>query len=157
MVKYIWPSLSALSLIAVLVLIFLSFRQPRHAFVYNDRVFASFKGKIELEIKLKAEQARNKTNLDSLTALMASGRTELQAVYNHTAEVAALREQQLTEKYTVDIWKFINEKAVAFGKDRNYDFIFGAMGDGSLMYAKDQNDITSEFVEYLNATYAGEH
>jgi Skp family chaperone for outer membrane proteins len=152
MKTFVWPILCIL-LIAIGVFFFFQLNS-KSAFFYNDKVFAAFQGKIELESKLKAEQARNKASLDSLALLITSGRAELQGIYNQTAELANIREQQLTEKYTSDIWKFINDKATEYGKEKNYEFIFGAVGDGSLMYAHEKNDITAEFIEYLNSRYS---
>jgi outer membrane protein len=155
MKRYVLLTLNLIMLLAIIGLSFMAFQKPKTAFIYNQKVFNAFNGKIELESKLKIEQSLNKANMDSLRTLITSGRTELQGVYNHTAEMAGMREQQLTEKYTSDIWKFINDKAAEYGKENNYEFIFGAMGNGSLMYAREKNDITEEFIEYLNATYTG--
>lgn len=155
MIKNICAAVSAVSLIGVLILTFVIIRQPKSVFFYNEKVFAAFNGKIELENKLKIEQGRNKASLDSLSSLIVSGRTDLKVLYDHTAELASMREEQLTQKYTADIWKFINDSAADYGKENNYEFIFGALGNGTLMYASDKNDVTDEFIKYLNAEYTG--
>lgn len=152
MKQYIWPSLCVVLLLTFVI--FFIFRQnTKSVFFYNDKVFAAFKGKEELEAKLKTEQVRNKAKLDSLDLLINAGQTGLKNFYDQTAQLADIREQQLVEQYTSDIWKFINARAEDYGKKHGYDFVFGAVGNGSLMYANEKNDITKEFVEYLNTEY----
>ena len=151
MKNYLWPALCVVLMAVMAVMIFTN--NHTNAFFYNDKVFAAFKGKEELENKLKAEQARNKANLDSLADLINSGQTNLQGIYKQTAELAEFREQELLEKYTFDIWKFINDQATKYGKDQGYDFIFGAVGNGSLMYANESCDVTEEFIRYVNEEY----
>ena len=62
-------------------------------------------------------------------------------------------EEELTARYTSDIWKHINEGIAEFGKAEGYDFIFGASGNGGIMYADEANDITDRVVTYINLRY----
>lgn len=48
------------------------------------------------------------------------------------------------------IWDNINRKVSQYGKEKGFDYIFGANGDGSIMYASEENDITNEIIEYIN-------
>ena len=64
-----------------------------------------------------------------------------------------VEQQELSSRYTADIWKRINHYVSDYGKTEGYDFIFGATGDGGLMYANDVNDITDEVILYLNKKY----
>lgn len=43
-----------------------------------------------------------------------------------------------------------------YGKKNGYTYIFGANDAGSVMYGKDQEDITKTVLEALNTAYAGE-
>lgn len=152
--KYAWPALNSIVII-ILVSFYLFYSgKPKIAFVYNQKVFDSFLGKVELEHKLKTEQSRNRKQLDSISSLIQSGRKDLEGVYNHTAETAGMREQEMSGRYTADIWKHINDAISEYGKKNGYDFIFGASGDGSLMHAEKANDVTEEVVKHLNEAYA---
>jgi outer membrane protein len=71
-------------------------------------------------------------------------------------ELLAFRDQ-LSEEYSRKseafdkiIWDQINAKINAYGKEQGYDYIFGAKGDGSIMYASDKKDITKEVIAYIN-------
>ena len=123
------------------------------AYFYNQKVFKSFKGTIELEAKLAQQQQQTKKDLDSLAHLIQQGRLELSGQYQKIMEQRSLQDQQLSEQYTNDIWKFINEKANEYGEQEGYDYIFGASGNGSLMYAKHKHDITEDIIEYINKKY----
>lgn len=146
---------AALNFILVLALAGYIFFKPtatgRNAYVMNQRIFAEFKGKIELEEKLNALRGLHKKQLDSLAAgIIQPGQD---ALYQEHLRTLALKEQELSERYTADIWKRINQYIVAYGKKEGYDFIFGASGDGSIMYAGEANDVTDDVVSYINKQY----
>ena len=48
------------------------------------------------------------------------------------------------------IWKEINQKVTDYGKEHGIDFILGAKGDGTIMYANEEKEITKEIIEYIN-------
>jgi outer membrane protein len=128
--------------------------QKKHAYVLNQEVFNGFKGKQFLESELVAHRARHKASMDSLLLLMEAGNTmRLQEAYAATGEQFALMEQELSGKFTADIWKEINSGITAYGKDHGYDFILGASGDGGLMFASEATNITDDVVDYLNERY----
>ena len=57
---------------------------------------------------------------------------------------------RLKEEYFTQIRKSINDKSKTYAEDNGYDFMFAAVGDGSLMYATEGDDVTKEFLEYVN-------
>jgi outer membrane protein len=61
----------------------------------------------------------------------------------------------MMEEYSDEIWKQINHYIKEYGKDKHYDFIYGATGTGSLMYADSTLDLTVPLVKYINEKYAG--
>lgn len=145
-----------LLLLTVLSVYLLYDRQnSRKGYVMNQQVFDEFNGKKELEIKLNQVKSVNKKRLDSLAVLIAKEKNNngLAVTYQDLLRTSQLQEQELSAKYTADIWKYINQNLAAFGKEEGYDFIFGASGDGGLMYANEVNDITEKVVKYLNKQY----
>jgi outer membrane protein len=58
--------------------------------------------------------------------------------------------QQKSATFERVIWEKINQKVNEYGKEQGYDYIFGAKGDGSIMYASDHKDITKEIIAYIN-------
>lgn len=117
-------SLTIINLILVLALgayVFFPASKRRSAYILNDEVFNQFKGKQELERKLSALKKKNEATSDSLINLLSI--TKDMEVRNINTAIAT---------YTVDIWKRINQYVPDYGKEHNYDFIFGASGNGGL-------------------------
>jgi len=131
-------------------------KREKNAFLYNQKVFAGFKGTELLTAKLERQKATDKQLLDSLSKLVSQGREDIRAIYSSKYTELATAEQQLSDRYTADIWKQINDGVAAFGKERKYSYIFGASGDGSLMYADEAEDITEELIVFLNNRYEKE-
>jgi len=130
-------------------------RQDKIAFVYNQQVFDKFEGTKALKEKLERHQQQARGMLDSLAVLIQSGRKDLQPRYEEKARELSLKHKEMTDRYTADIWTRINQEVAAFAKERGYDFVLGAAGNGSLMYAGEQKDVTQEFVDYINGKYYG--
>jgi len=57
---------------------------------------------------------------------------------------------RLKEEYFNQIRTSINDKAKAFGEDKGLHYLFSATGDGAVMYAAESEDLTNEFLEYVN-------
>jgi Skp family chaperone for outer membrane proteins len=154
--KLLIGSVGVVALVALGGVGWLAFgKKEKLAFVYNQQVFDKFEGTLELKEKLGQQQQAYKAILDSLSVLVQSGRKDLQPVYENRARELSLKHKEVLDRYTADIWTRINQEILIFGKDQGYDFVFGASGNGSLMYAADQKNVTAEFVEYLNGKYKG--
>ncbi|MBT1699180.1 OmpH family outer membrane protein [Fulvivirgaceae bacterium PWU4] len=124
------------------------------AFILNQQVFNAFEGKKELEKKLNDVKARHQHVLDSVGALIGNSKDDPKLLlYQQYAQHFRIEQEQTTEQYTADIWKRINQHVADYGKENGYDFILGASGDGSLMYAEEGNNITEEVIVYLNERY----
>lgn len=63
--------------------------------------------------------------------------------------------EQLKASYSDKVWKQLNQHAVDFGKERGYQLIFGANGQGTIMYGEDAFDLTDQLIEYSNNKYEG--
>jgi outer membrane protein len=152
-------SLAAIGLIALVslggVIWLLTAKKEKIGFVYNQQVFEKFEGTRELKEKLSRQEAQFKSMLDSLSLLVNSGRKDLAPYLQNKAQELGLKHQEVSQTYTADIWKRINDEAMNFGKENGYDYILGAAGNGNMMYAKDQLNVTDEFIEYLNTRYTG--
>lgn len=154
MLRYL-PVFNLTLLIGLGVYVFFNANPDKKAYVVNQRVFDEFKGKQELEAKLGALKSKHKSALDSMAEgiqKQAASREQL-AQYQETLRTFEFEQQELSSRYTADIWKRINQYVSDYGKTEGYDFIFGATGDGGLMYANDVDDITDEVILYLNKRY----
>ncbi len=60
---------------------------------------------------------------------------------------------ELENKYQEEIWNKLNAYIKEFGKDGGYEYIFGLNGSGAVMYARDENNLTKEILNYSNKKY----
>jgi outer membrane protein len=128
--------------------------KEKKGYVLNQQVFKGFDGTRELEAKLKGLRKQHSAWLDSVDHLIQAGKhNNLVPAYQQKEIEFEQQERQLSEKYTADIWKEINQDIKDFGKEKGYDFIFGASGDGNLMYANEMNNLTNEIIIYINKRY----
>lgn len=145
-----------INLVLVLALAIFVIARPakKTAFILNQQVFNAFEGKKELEKKLNDVKARHQHVLDSVGALIGNSKDDAKILlYQQYVQHFQIEQEQTTEQYTADIWKRINQHVAEYGKEHGYDFILGASGDGSLMYAEEGNNITEEVISYLNERY----
>lgn len=151
----IFLSINFILLIALAVFVVVRPSEGKQAYVLNEELFKGFKGKKILEAKLEKLRTDHKASMDSLNTLIRSNNNndQLISAYQESTNKFALLEQELSDKYTADIWKEINKGVAAYGKAHGYDFVLGAAGDGSLMYANEAKNITTAVVEYLNKRY----
>jgi outer membrane protein len=143
-----------LLIVAIVTFLIITNLSQKKGFVLNQEVFTGFKGKVELESKLKELKAEHGAWLDSVrTVIDQTNSQQLITVYDENVSNFQLQEQELSEKYTADIWKRINRYIKEFGDENDYEYIFGASGDGNLMYADDAQNITKPVIEYINEKY----
>lgn len=135
------------------VYLFLQKNAGNTAFIYNQKVFEGFKGTQDLKKKLKEVQLRDRRILDSLVILIGQGRSDMEQIHQKKQQESELHQQQLSDQYTADVWKRINTYVADYGKNQGFDFIYGASGDGSLMYARESLDITNPVIDYCNQRY----
>lgn len=148
-------------------------KSEKIAYLKNTELYNNFELKKELEQKLLVVQNARKSILDSLMLQLKI--TSQQVDYNKgkdQSEVQLFQRQKqsflikekefdednkrLAEQYSQQIWKQINQYISDYGKENGYAFIYGASGDGSIMFAEDRYDITKDFTEYINNKYKGE-
>lgn len=113
------------------------------------KLLASFEMKIEIEKRIEAEYAYLKSISDSLEIVNASPNLK---------EETLTKIQQLDNKVKEGdnhIWNRLNPLLQEFGKQKKVDFILGANGMGSILYASDQVDLTQEAIQYVNSNYNG--
>ena len=165
--------LSSLGAIALLIVLF-SFVQKdeKIAYVELQKVFQDFEGKIELEKRLQQSEWGAKLYVDSLT-LQIKQLTNLDAGAKANKkvedEIVRLKQQiesieqqayqvhtQKSNEFTDQIWAQINQYVRDFGEENDYDFILGSEGTGTLMYGKNEKNLTAEITQYINRKYNGQ-
>jgi outer membrane protein len=138
----------------------------KFGYVTTIKVFEEFKMKKDLEDQYKKIQIIKQTYLDSIKlniqTLSLQNLREQELKIAQSKRAYLLKENQfakenenLYESYNDQIWKQLNQFMEDYGKEKNYDYILGASGQGTLMFAEESNDITKEVIEYINLRYAG--
>lgn len=169
--KYLLIVTNLFSLVAVVYLL-TSNPDSRSAYFLSTNVYNEFEYKKELEAELQFEQQTMQTTLDSLENDLKQSIMLLQGISPTQEQINALQIKQnnyidyrdqvegnyttKVEEYYALIWDRINSYVKEFGEQKGYQYIFGANGDGSIMYADASSDITSEVIEYINQRYEGE-
>lgn len=139
---------------SLICLVIINWQVPqKQAFIENLKLFENFKGKKELEAKLLNIKSSNKLRLDSLRMIITNEESEL--YYRQQLLVVEQQEETLSAEYNAQIWNQLNSYIKEFGKKNGYDFIYGATGNGSMMYARETMDITDQLIDYANKTYEG--
>ena len=145
--------------------------KPKTAYVDTVEVYNNFEMKIELEKKLDETKDARTRILDSLlnevetvVSYLRQNEKDKEAVnkYEFLRQQYLTREQQfeednraLAQQYTDQVWKQLNQYVKDFGEDQNYQYIYGTTGQGNLMYAKEQLEISEEVLKYVNERYQG--
>jgi len=156
----------------VLNLGYYHFTKPRLGFVSIGKLYSEFDLKKDLEGKYSKIEQTRKLILDSLeiqlrgiSRRLESGKnvkeTEKQffqekiELYKTKKKSFTEDNQALSNQYSEQIQKQLNQYLKDFGTEKHYDFIFGANSEGSLMYSKDVYDISDEVLKYINLQYRG--
>jgi outer membrane protein len=163
-------SLALLAGVTAIALVFLL--RDKQAYVDSGKLFSEFKMSKELRRQLETVRKSREGMLDSLYRAMNAYSDYLQQSKNSRKEemdrLAMMQEEfrykqqtfgeeqsKLLADYDGKIWSQINEYVKEFGRQNNYKVILGANGQGSLMYADEQTDITASLLEYINKRYDG--
>jgi len=171
-ITYIFILISAFSLSGVIYLLLENNNDSKAVYFLSAEVYNAFDYKVELEKELNDIGTKNKNILDSLETNYQLSINALNGVEPNEDELIVLKRKQksffeLKEKlenrfsdFQQDsynkIWERINGFVKTYGKENNLAYIFGANGDGSVMYADENNNITKDIISYVNSKYNGE-
>lgn len=105
----------------------------------------------ELKTYEKERSKMSKKELELKQELLSNKQQQIgnyqQAIQKQLAE----EDKKATQTVVNDINDFVKE----YGKNHGHDVIFGAVGNGNIMYAKDGTNLTPKLVELLNAEFEG--
>lgn len=145
--------------------------KDKSAYVDNNVLFKEFIGTKELEDNAKQRLAVDKRTIDSLNKLLLITEQYLKNKNPSFEELSAYRQladyndslkyvyqdniSTVNSEIATQVWSSLNQYIVEYGKENDYDYIFGASGNGSLMFANEDCDITQEILKYSNNKYEG--
>lgn len=161
---------SALIIVLGCFVFFRSESKQQTAYIEIAKVYDSFKMKKELGVKYDAVEMHRKKIIDSLELelkLLGNAYGEKQSEdikksYLKKKQDYLITKKQfeednaaVTQQYTGQIFEQLNTYITEYGKEHGYRYIFGADGNGALMYASDSENITTEITAYVNSKYKG--
>ncbi len=132
-------------------------KAPKLAFV--DTLYLYDKSDLKKHYKgiLENKHHRYKYIIDSLS-LIASRQNSESAAYALGKKKEELDYDllKMEKEFDEKIWKQISELTLEYGEANHYDFIMGATGQGSLMYAAKSKNISEEVLKYINKRFGDE-
>jgi outer membrane protein len=160
--------LSILSLVVVVSIgTFFFLNRERTAYVDASKLFNEFKMKKALENEFKKVENMRKMQLDSMVMILkvmdrGVSTKEEGAFLEYKKEEFAQKQNEfakaneaLSQKYNEQIWNQLNQYIKDYSDKAGYDYVYGATGDGTLMYAAERRNITEEVIKYTNEKYEG--
>ncbi len=130
-------------------------------YVDNVELFNEFKMSKEMNElhsnKIK-KQAKKVDSLYQLFQMSIKEKKEDKLLqYNLQQENTKLEEFQdyFTNSVSEQVWDRLNGYIIDYGKQNDCDIIFGASGNGNIMYSKEDFNITKDIISYANSKYDG--
>lgn len=178
MQRYITLFSLVLALTATTVSLYLFSTRPKTAYVNLTRLYGEFELKKQLEQQLSSVQQIRQKTLDSLELGLNMISRNIQAIdpqknkeeyriksveFDNRRQEFAYKQKaftednaSMTEQYSSQIWKQLNQYVKDFGDAHGYTYIMGGDGSGSMMYADQTEDLTETLLVYTNERYKGE-
>lgn len=147
-------SLSKAMLVCSVAIVLSSCAQKKTGYVDMFKLVSEFELQKEYSEEAKRAIDKQKAMIDS-------------AVFAEKLKDPAASERLKTELYTTlyqkteqankeiegMIWKRLNPYLEEYGKEKGYDFIYGANGTGNVLYADKELNVTDDLIKYVNNRY----
>lgn len=132
-------------------------QKEKKQIVYADaiKLFNEYKFKADLERSSQATLSKLKNELDSVEVIYKVNKTDqaaqalLQEKQQQMAQGYSLINKEINEK----VWERLNPLIHEFGKEKHIELLIGANGMGTVLYASEARDITTELIQYVNKHY----
>lgn len=155
--------------ITALTLSIMGLSKKSVCFIDNSLLMKDFKMTKDLESQYRGVNGKREELLDSmklevevLERKIKAGEKELVDLYKNKVidyQVVFEKFQKDDERITADfneqVVKQLNQYIKEYGQEHHIDYILGANGTGSLLFASEKYDITKEVLKYVNHKYSG--
>lgn len=132
-------------------------------FMENVKVFENFEMKKDYDKMIENEMTPQQKALDSLGLVLESysksGSRDSMSIFKVRKEYYVSQKlfekkfNELSQKYTNEVYTRLNEYIKAYGKEKKYDLILGSTGQGNVMFVSEAHDITEDLIKYINQKY----
>jgi outer membrane protein len=146
--------------------------QRKIGYIDVKQVFNDFDLKKEMQEKYFSQMSGKKKSIDELgfelqkmgSELEASGKPEekkmeaflsKRKLYMQLVKTYDEEDKKINSEYDTEVIQQMNEYIKKYGEEKGYDLILGSMGNGNIMQAQNQLDLTGEVTAYINNAYAG--
>jgi len=162
------PSLLSIvnSIILVSIVFFLIFsfadgKKPAIVYIDNIKVFSNFNMSKDLDKTHQKNLQKQKKTVDSIIAILQDSdqdkpNDEMQRRFVFENNKLKEMGEYFTKNVSQQVWSRINSYVQEYGAQNNYSIIMGTQGNGNIMYAQKDLDITDSFIEFANKKYEGE-
>jgi len=164
-----------ISLAALLLTLFLSFKNEKTVYVDSMKLLSQYKGTLKAKAEYEKKATQWKANVDTLTIELNEKITQYEKEKGRmtlkekklTEELLTTKQQDL-ERYraavtenaakedqliTTQVFKEIGDFVKQYGEGHGYDYVLGATSMGNIVYAAKGKNITDEVLKELNAGY----
>lgn len=171
MMKKIAQGIGLFVIVALSLFLYHYLFEKKIAYVDIPKVFNAFEMKKELQENYKRTENARQRVLDSVSFNLQMLAKEIDAAKDRKAKMNEFELKRteffdmkkrmnedninLSNQYDKQILERMSQYIMDFGKERKYDIILGADGNGMLMYANEKLNISDEITEYLNNKYKG--
>lgn len=131
----------------------------RTVVIDSFKVFEEFQMKKDYDKRIEKEFAADQALLDSMgfrfnklknPTEIESLKKEFVVRKKHFDE----KFQEISQKYTNEVYVRLNEYIKDFGKKHAYGIIIGSNGQGNVMYVDEAVDVTNDLVKFINEKYS---
>lgn len=105
----------------------------------------------ELKAYEKERASMTKKEIELKQELLANKQQQINNYQQAVQKQVQEEDQKMTQTLINDINAYVRE----YGKKHGYPMIFGAGGNGNIMYAEESTDLTDKVLEGLNDRYEG--
>lgn len=146
-------------------------KKGKTGYIQLAKVFSEFELSKSLDAKLKQTTTIRKNMVDSLEFVAKTLYSQAsndqknkklveefeiaQRQYLYQKEQFEESAGAIEEQYNEQIWTQLNEYIKQYGQEKEYSYVFGAAGSGTIMYGSDAEDLTEEIIKYVNEKYQG--
>ena len=136
-------------------------KQGKIGFMENARVFEGFEMKKDYDKRIEEDMSVETKLLDSLElqlgqVIQAGDSLKAYQLRRQHYVVEQRYNQKFQEnstKYTQEVNERLNDYIEKYSEEKGFDFILGSNGQGNVMYAKKEKNITDELIKFVNTKY----
>ena|ERR1035437_6691899 len=108
----------------------------------TDSLYRELK-KLTFDVKL--EKAKDLEKVKRLAAL--------EDEFNYKQQEFDKSNKETSTEYLNKIWSQLNQYVTEYGKKKGCVYILGANGQGNIMFAEENKNVTDDLIQYINERY----